>query len=72
MELIKGGDYLSPRTGRPKAINPKSVDIKVRIDEQLNNKLLNYCYVNNITRAEAIRQGINKLLEMLLSKKYLH
>ncbi len=54
---------LSPRTGRPKSDNPKSVDIKVRIEPDLNLKLLNYCKEHNITRASAIRQGIEKILE---------
>lgn len=53
---------MSPRTGRPKSDNPKDVDIKVRIDEKLNKQLLQYCENHNITRAEAIRQGIHLLL----------
>lgn len=54
---------MSPRTGRPKVENPKSIDIKVRIDKQLNQMLLSYCEENCVTRAEAIRQGILKLFE---------
>lgn len=54
---------MSPRTGRPKAENPRDVDIKVRIDKATNEKLIAYCNDNNITRAEAIRQGIHLLLE---------
>lgn len=48
--------------GRPKAENPMNVDVKVRIDKSTNEKLLKYCNDNNITRAEAIRQGIHLLL----------
>ena len=51
--------------GRPKSDNPKNNDIKVRLDEDTHNKLLEYCKKNNITKAEAIRQGIY----LLLSKK---
>ena len=54
---------MSPRTGRPKAENPKNIDIKVRIDEETNKKLLEYCKEKSITRTEAIRQGIHLLLE---------
>lgn len=54
---------MSPRTGRPKVENPKNVDIKVRIDEETNEKLLKYCDKNDITRTEAIRKGIEMLLE---------
>ena len=53
---------MSPRTGRPKADNPLSVDIKVRLDNDTNEKLLGYCENHNITRAEAIRKGIHLLL----------
>mgnify|MGYP002546746761 CR=1 FL=1 len=54
---------MSPRTGRPKAENPKSNDIKVRLDDNTAQKLDAYCKQQGITRAEAIRQGIHLLLE---------
>lgn len=54
---------MSPRTGRPKAENPKNVDIKVRFDQQTNESLLKYCEKHNVTRTEAIRRGIHLLLE---------
>lgn len=53
---------MSPRTGRPKAENPKSNDVKVRLDDETNNRLNNYCTQNGITRAEGIRRGIHLLL----------
>lgn len=53
---------MSPRTGRPKAENPKDIDVKVRFDSELHNKLLEYCKTHNITRTEAIRQGVHLLL----------
>ena len=53
---------LSPRTGRPKADNPKSIDIKVRLDESTNDKLLAYCKKHNLTRAEVMRMGLLELL----------
>lgn len=53
---------MSPRTGRPKTDNPKDIDIKVRIDKETNRQLLIYCEKNNVTRTEAIRQGIHLLL----------
>lgn len=53
---------MSPRTGRPKSINPKNIDVKVRFDEKLHNKLLEYCSKHDITKTEAIRQGIHLLL----------
>lgn len=54
---------MSPRTGRPKADNPKNIDLKVRIDEETNRNLLEYCEENGISRTEAIRKGIELLLE---------
>lgn len=53
---------MSPRTGRPKVENPKTNDLKVRIDNDTMKKLDSYCLENNITRAEAIRRGIHLLL----------
>lgn len=54
---------MSPRTGRPKALNPKDIDVKVRFDKELHEKLMKYCEEHNISRTEAIRQGIHLLLE---------
>lgn len=53
---------MSPRTGRPVVGNPKINDIKVRIDDDTSERLKKYCLLNGITRAEAIRRGINLLL----------
>jgi metal-responsive CopG/Arc/MetJ family transcriptional regulator len=53
---------MSPRTGRPKAENPLLHDLKVRVDKELLQKLDDYCKENHIKRAEALRIGINLLL----------
>lgn len=53
---------MSPRTGRPKAENPKNNDVKVRLDENTAKRLAEYCQTHGITKAEAIRQGIHLLL----------
>lgn len=42
--------------------NPKRNDIKVRIDDSTLELLDEYCGVHEITRAEAIRQGVLLLL----------
>ena len=54
---------MSPRTGRPKAENPKNVDLKVRFDQETNERLLKYCEKHLVTRTEAIRRGIHLLLD---------
>ena len=53
----------SKKIGRPKSGNPKDNDVKVRLDNETHKKLLEYCSQNNITKAEAIRQGIHLLLQ---------
>lgn len=53
---------MSPRTGRPKAENPKANDVKVRLDDATKERLDRYCEAHGITRAEAIRRGVHLLL----------
>lgn len=53
---------MSPRTGRPKISDPKSNDIKVRVDDETLRLLDLYCSDNKLSRAEAIRKGIHMLL----------
>lgn len=53
---------MSPRTGRPKAENPKDIRYSVRLDAETEKELTEYCKKNNITKGEAIRQGIYLLL----------
>ena len=54
---------MSPRTGRPVVGQPKTNDIKVRLDDDTHNQVLKYCEEHDITKAEAIRQGIHLLLK---------
>lgn len=53
----------SKKMGRPKSDNPKDIDIKVRVDTVTHKRLLDYCDQHNITKAEAIRQGIQLLFQ---------
>lgn len=52
---------MSPRTGRPKIDNPMSERITVRLDKETSKILTNYCEMENVEKAEAIRRGIKKL-----------
>lgn len=54
---------MSPRTGRPKIEDPKCNDVKVRLTQDMTQRLDSYCAEHGLTRAEAIRQGISLLLE---------
>lgn len=56
---------MSPRTGRPKAENPKDIRYSIRLDAETEKELEEYCNKNNITKGEAVRRGIH----MLLGKK---
>lgn len=53
---------MSPRTGRPKAENPKDVRYSIRLDAETEKKLQEYCKKYEITKGEAIRQGIHMLM----------
>lgn len=54
---------MSPRTGRPKADSPKSKQYSIRLDADTERRLLGYCNEHNISKGEAIRQGIHLLLQ---------
>ncbi len=54
---------MSPRTGRPKAENPLTVEVKARIDIETNKKLIKYCNDNNVTRTDVVRKGIQLVIE---------
>ena len=53
---------MSPKTGRPKAEVPKDIRYSIRLDKETEEKLREYCDKHQITKGEAIRQGIHLLL----------
>lgn len=53
---------MSPRTGRPKLDNPNSIKLSTRINAELNLRLTKHCKINNVSKGEVIRQGIEKVL----------
>lgn len=53
---------MSPRTGRPKAKQPKTIEVKARIDEETNKKLVDYCKTNDTSRTDVVRKGIDLVL----------
>lgn len=54
---------MSPRTGRPKAEKPLTIEVKARIDIETNEKLIKYCRDNNVTRTDVVRKGIKLIIE---------
>ena len=53
---------MSPRTGRPKAEKPLTIEVKARINYDTNQRLNDYCKKNNVTRTEVVRRGIIQIL----------
>lgn len=53
---------MSPRTGRPIIGGKKDIDVKVRFDKGTHDKLLEYCEKHDMTRTEAIREGVRLLV----------
>lgn len=62
IDLCEGGDKMSPRTGRPKAENPKDIRFSICLDSFTNDRLSAYCKEQGVRKSEAIRQGIMLLL----------
>jgi predicted DNA-binding protein len=54
---------VSAKKGRPKSETPKEVRYSIRLDEPTEMSLQEYCVKTNITKAEAIRRGIELLLK---------
>ena len=54
---------MSPRTGRPVIGERKEVDIKVRISQSENERLVAYCQKRGTKRAEVIREAITEKLD---------
>lgn len=54
---------MSPRTGRPKKENPLNIDVKVRIDKEMDEKIKAYAEKHELSRTEVIRKGIKLILE---------
>lgn len=52
---------MSPRTGRPKAENPKNIQLKIRADKQTIQDLDYCCKKLDKTRSDVIRMGIQKV-----------
>lgn len=54
---------MSPRTGRPKVDKPKTIEVKARIDEETNARLVKYCEEHHVSRTDVVRLGIEKVLK---------
>lgn len=54
---------MSPRTGRPKAENPKGTQVTARMDAKTIEKLEACIRELNMTKAEVLRLGVEKVYE---------
>ena len=52
---------MSPRTGRPKAENPKNIQIKFLADKETADDLKLCCQKLEKTKSDIIRMGIQKV-----------
>lgn len=50
------------KMGRPVIGKPKTVEIKARIDEDLEEKVRIYCEEKKLTRSDFLRNAINREL----------
>lgn len=64
----QGGEFVSPRTGRPKAENPKHIKMNIRISEETARELLECAEALHIPRVAVIENGI-QLVRAELNKK---
>lgn len=54
---------MSAKMGRPKKSNPINIRTSVRLDAETDKQLIGYCERHGITKGEAIRKGVMRLLE---------
>ncbi len=69
MTVRKWGEELSPRTGRPKADNPKGVQVTARIDTETLQKLDKAAEHYQESRADTIRRGIEEVYKGIKDEK---
>ncbi|MFB5764043.1 ribbon-helix-helix protein, CopG family [Paenibacillus medicaginis] len=55
----------SKKMGRPLSDNPKSITIKIRIDQEVMSKLEASAEKLNTSRSHIVRQGIEKIYDDL-------
>ena len=54
---------MNGKVEKQKVEKPKIIRYSVRLDIEIEEKLKQYCKNNRITKGEAIRQGLDLLLE---------
>lgn len=67
MLVQKGGENLTPRTGRP-TDDPKTLRVGIRLSEVESEKLDYCCEKLALSKTEVIKKGINKVYNELIKK----
>ncbi|WP_294468794.1 CopG family transcriptional regulator [uncultured Anaerofustis sp.] len=50
------------KKGRPKIDNPMKIRFSVRLDDETYSRLNEFCMKHNILKADAVRQGLEMLM----------
>lgn len=66
--MRKGGEHVCAKMGRPKADNPKSTSLTVRLDDEVLAKVDEMAKAYSLTRVQVIRQGIECLYRHIKKK----
>ena len=53
---------MSLRMGRPREENPNTINLTIRINSELNKRLIAYCEEQKISKGEVVRKGIESVL----------
>ena len=62
-------NLLSPRTGRPKSDNPKSIETRIRMDKETDEKLRWCAAQKGMSKSDIIREGIDLVKRQIEAKK---
>lgn len=57
------------KTGRPKSQNPHNIRYNIRLDQQTEDKLTDYCQRHNLRKTTAIRLALIAMLDDEKQKK---
>ena len=60
---------MSPRTGRPKSENPKSIETRIRMDKETAETLAWCASQKDTTKSDIIREGINLVKKQIEDNK---
>lgn len=55
---------MTQKMGRPKSNNPKSYELRTRVDSEMNEKINSFCKKERMTRSDFLRKGVELFLEV--------